>query len=112
MLGHTFGRCFDSRMTNAMQRVEELASKWCKKIRSRFAGRGVTVQRDSGAGDVHLLERESSIPFEEGVQLFVFLLRRGQCFSCYGYGDGLHAGKGISYDVVPAAYMSYIRSEL
>jgi hypothetical protein len=99
-------------MTEAVQGVEQLASKRCRHVRSRFAGRSVTVERDSGPRDVHLLEPESSIPFEEGAQIFVFLLRRGQCFRGYRYGDGLQAGKGISDDVVPARYMSYVCGEL
>ena len=107
-----FGRRFDSRMIEAVQRVEHLASKRCRHLLSRFAGRSVTVQRDSGAGNVHLLEPESSIPFEEGAQLFVFFLRCGQCFRGYRYGDGLHAGKGITDDVVLAECMSYVRGEL
>ena len=110
MLGHKFCR-FDSRMTEAVQRVKHLASKRCRHARLRFAGISVTVQRESGAWDVHLLQPEGSIPFAERAQISVFLLRRGQCFRRYRYGDGLHAGMGISYDVIPAGYMSYIRGE-
>ena len=66
--------CFDSRFTKAVQGVEHLASKWCRNVLSRFAGRGVRGQRDRGAGYVRFLEPESSILVEDGVQLFVFLL--------------------------------------
>ena len=96
----------------AVQGVEHLASKWCRNVWTRFAGRRVTVQRDGGAGDVRFLEPESSIPFEEGMQLFVFLLRCGQYISSYRRGDGLYMKKGVSDDVVLAGYMSYVRGAL
>jgi hypothetical protein len=58
-LGHKFGRCFDSWMTKAVQGVEHLASKWCRNVWTRFAGRCDTVQRDGGAGNVRFSSRRA-----------------------------------------------------
>ena len=46
------------------------------------------------------------------MQLFVFLLRRGQYISSYRRGDGLYMKNGVSDDVVLAGYMSYVRGAL